>query len=49
MGNRITKITKMVIVIEEKIKQTKQYTLHKVTFNCNDDGMSCYRVRLAGV
>ena len=31
VGNKITRITKMVIVIEEKISETKDYALHKGT------------------
>ena len=31
VGNKITRITKMVIVIEEKIRETKDYSQHKGT------------------
>ena len=31
IGNKITRITKMVIVIEDKISETKDYALHKGT------------------
>ena len=31
VGNKITRITKMVIVIEDKISETRDYALHKGT------------------
>ena len=31
VGDRITRITKMVVVIEDKIRETKDYALHKGT------------------
>ncbi len=37
-GNKIRKITKMAIVIEDKIRQTKHYTMHRGT---RDDDPVC--------